>query len=132
MLAGRAKQLAALAASPFRRRFKLSDADHQLLDRVGQDGIRRHVRALLAARIGAASPVNDGRQTPMRGHPVFVAQHATATCCRDCLAKWHRIGTGYALSEIELAWLVELLLCWIEREHPIFAPMKPAAQFPLL
>lgn len=34
---------------------------------------------------------NDGKQTPMRGHPVFIAQHATATCCRECLKKWHNI-----------------------------------------
>ncbi len=30
----------------------------------------------------------------MKGHPVFVAQHATATCCRECIRKWHKNTTG--------------------------------------
>ena len=37
---------------------------------------------------------NDGKQTPTKGHPVFVAQHATATCCRECIRKWHKIQPG--------------------------------------
>ncbi len=42
------------------------------------------------------------RQTPFRGHPVFIAQHATATCCRECLAKWHRIPRNTAFRPHEL------------------------------
>jgi hypothetical protein len=58
-----------------------------------------HARQLIAQRLAPAQPPHDGRQTPMRGHPVFIAQHATATCCRGCLAQWHGIKKGYALSE---------------------------------
>ncbi len=52
----------------------------------------------------------------MRGHPVFVAQHATATCCRGCLAKWHGIAEGAALSESEQEYLVDVIMEWIRRQ----------------
>ena len=59
---------------------------------------------------------NDGKQTPMRGHPVFVAQHATATCCRGCLEKWHRIPKGRDLTWEEQEYVVDVIMEWISRE----------------
>lgn len=52
----------------------------------------------------------------MRGHPVFIAQHATATCCRKCLQKWHGIKKGKALNEKEVEFIVELIMGWIEKQ----------------
>jgi hypothetical protein len=78
--------------------------------------VREHARDLLKRKIAAAEPVKDGRQTPYRGHVVFVAQHATATCCRTCLQKWHGIEKGRELSEDELAYAVDVVARWIERE----------------
>ena len=78
--------------------------------------VREHARDLLSKKIAAAEPVKDGRQTPYRGHVVFVAQHATATCCRTCLQKWHGIEKGRELSEDELAYAVEVVARWVERE----------------
>ncbi len=49
--------------------------------RRGFDGSRARAR-LRETAPRAAEPRNDGKQTPFRGHPVFTAQHATATCCR--------------------------------------------------
>jgi hypothetical protein len=49
----------------------------------------------------------------MRGHPVFVAQHATATCCRSCLAKWHAIPVGRQLSDDEQAHVVSAIERWL-------------------
>lgn len=108
--------LARLGRSRFRGRFRLSAAERGLARAKGAVVIRAHAQALLAARLGPARPVNDGRQTPMRGHPVFVAQHATATCCRGCLAKWHGIAEGRALSAAELAWIADLLIAWIAQD----------------
>lgn len=48
----------------------------------GLDTIRQHVKEFIAKREAPAYIANDGKQTPMKGHPVFIAQHATATCCR--------------------------------------------------
>lgn len=50
----------------------------------------------------------------MRGHPVFIAQHATATCCRGCIQKWHGIKKGRALSDQEIQLFVELIMGCIE------------------
>ena len=67
-------------------------------------------------RLAPAFIPNDGRQTPMRGHPVFIAQHATACCCRGCLAKWHAIPAGRELTAREQRYVVEVLMAWIERQ----------------
>jgi len=65
------------------------------------------------ARIAPDFPKNDGKQTPMRGHPVFVAQHATATCCRNCIQKWHGIEKGRALNERQVDYVGALIMGWI-------------------
>lgn len=78
--------------------------------------VREHARDLLTRKIAAALPIKDGRQTPYRGHPVFVAQHATATCCRTCLEKWHGIAKGRELTGEELDYAVAVVARWIERE----------------
>ena len=80
--------------------------------------VLEHGRRFLAERLAPAQPANDGRQTPMRGHPVFVAQHATATCCRSCLAKWHRIAKGRPLSEEQVDYVLRILERWLVTRLP--------------
>jgi Domain of unknown function (DUF4186) len=80
-----------LAKSSFRRRFRLQPQELRYLERRGLKVILADADDLLLKRLGAANPRNDGKQTPFNGHPIFIAQHATATCCRGCLAKWHGI-----------------------------------------
>ena len=72
-----------------------------------------HARTFIRDRLSAAEPRNDGKQTPFRGHPVFVAQHATATCCRGCLMKWHGIPKGRALTAAEQDRAVEAIQRWL-------------------
>lgn len=60
--------------------------------------------------------VNDGKQTPMRGHPVFIAQHATTTCCRECIRKWHKMQPGKELSQVQQEYLVDVIMTWIQKE----------------
>lgn len=111
-----AQVLARLSRSAFRSRFHLSRADVDYARSRGRDTVVAHAHDLLGGRIAPAHPHNDGRQTPMRGHPVFVAQHATATCCRGCVAKWHHIPQGRELTPAELDHLVDVVIAWIERE----------------
>ena len=59
--------------------------------------------------------LNDGKQTPMKGHPVFIAQHATATCCRSCLYKWHRIDMNKELTKNEINYIIDIIMTWIKR-----------------
>ena len=107
---------AALATSRFRRRFRLNAQDLSYLVRRPRDIILQHAREFIRDRLAAAQPVNDGRQTPMRGHPVFVAQHATATCCRGCLAKWHDVPRGRELSEQEIDQVVAAIDRWLNSQ----------------
>ncbi len=104
----------ALARSRFRSRFRLGEREAAYLEQKGLDVILEHAEQFLRQRLGAAHPPNDGRQTPFRGHPVFIAQHATGTCCRKCLAKWHRIPRASALSEPQIEYAVRVIRRWLE------------------
>ena len=105
---------AALAGSRFRRRFALGPKDRAYLEEKGLATVLDHARDLIGKRLAPAAPANDGRQTPFRGHPVFVAQHATATCCRGCLARWHGIAKGGELDAAEQAHVVAAIGRWLE------------------
>ena len=105
-----------LRRSEFRSRFRLSDADRKYVAEKGMDTIRAHARDIVAKRLSAENPENDGKQTPMKGHPDFIAQHAAACCCRSCLEKWHHIPAGKVLTPDEQAYIVDVLSDWIERE----------------
>lgn len=105
-----------LARSAFRSRFRLGPRERAYADAKGRAAIESHARDFIARRLAPAEPAKDGKQTPMRGHPVFVAQHATATCCRGCLEKWHGPTRGRELSAAEQAEVVALVMAWIDRE----------------
>lgn len=104
-----------LAGSAFRRRFALGPKERQYLAEKGLPTVLEHARDFVGKRLAPAEPARDGKQTPFRGHPVFVAQHATATCCRGCLAKWHGIAGGRALTEAEQAHVVAAIGRWLEQ-----------------
>ena len=106
-----------LAKSDFRSKFHLSNKDKEYIEEKGLATIRKHAEDFVAKRLAPVYIPNDGKQTPMRGHPVFVAQHACACCCRSCLNKWYRVPQGRALTEIEQGRIVKLLMTWIEREY---------------
>jgi hypothetical protein len=106
----------ALARQPFRAKFHLRGRDAATVELRGMDVVRRHAGELLAQRLAPAAPHKDGKQTPYRGHPVFVAQHATATCCRRCLERWHGIPKGRELTPAEQAYAVEVICRWIESD----------------
>jgi hypothetical protein len=105
-----------LATRPFRAKFRLGQTERALVQAKGLDTIRHHAHELIAARLAPAQPINDGKQTPFRGHPVFIAQHATATCCRTCLRNWHDLEPGRALSQPEQDYVVEVIMGWIGRQ----------------
>ena len=107
---------ARLAKSPFRSRFHLSEKDKAYVRQKGMDTIRSHAQDFISRRLAPAVIPNDGRQTPMHGHPVFIAQHATGCCCRGCLYKWHGIPAGRELTEKEQKYVVDVLMQWIEKQ----------------
>ena len=104
---------AALARSKFRSRFRLGAKEMSYLNDKTLAVILEHGRRFVVERLADAQPRNDGRQTPMRGHPIFVAQHATATCCRGCLAKWHGIPEGQPLAPDQIDYILAVLARWL-------------------
>ena len=105
-----------LARSPFRSRFHLTEKDKEYAHKIGAGTLRTHAEDFIAERLAPARLPNDGKQTPMRGHPVFIAQHATACCCRNCLYKWYRVPKSTLLSPEQQRKIVDLIMTWIERE----------------
>ena len=100
--------------SKFRMRFKLDQNDLAYIERVGAEKIKLHTADFIEKRLVPAFPDNDGKQTPFKGHPIFKAQHATATCCRDCLAKWYFIPKGRVLTNHERQKIIHILLDWVD------------------
>ncbi len=105
-----------LRGSPFRSRFRLGTRDKEYARKRGLKRIQAHALNFVTQRLAPATPLGDGKQTPMKGHPVFMAQHATATCCRKCLRKWHGIPQGKVLSRHEVAYVVTVIMDWVENE----------------
>lgn len=105
-----------LSKSKFRSSFKLTKKMKEYIKSNGYDIIENHAFDLIKKRLAPKEILNDGRQTPMRGHPVFIAQHATGCCCRGCLEKWHRISKEKELSEKEIKFIVALIMEWIKRQ----------------
>ena len=116
--------LAALPKSRFRSSFSLKSRERDYLAAKGRETVVGHARDFVAQRLAPAVPHNDGKQTPFRGHPVFVAQHATATCCRGCLEKWHRISAGRLLTPEEQVHVVAAIMRWLDAQ----AVLNPVAQ----
>ena len=106
-----------LAKSKFRSSFKLRAKELQYLQNKGFNVIEQHARDFIKERIAPALPENDGKQTPMKNHPVFIAQHATGTCCRKCLEKWHGIKIGRELSEQQVDYIVSVIMHWLHNNE---------------
>ncbi len=109
---------ARLSKSTFRSRFHLKEKDIEYIKTKGLDVIKSHAYDFVTKRLAPKNIYNDGKQTPMRGHPVFIAQHATATCCRGCLAKWHHIAPNKELRPDEIDYIVNIIMIWITKEMP--------------
>ena len=110
------QSLNSLKKSSFRTKFRLSQKDRDYIATKGLETIKEHAFQFVNSRVAPDFPKNDGKQTPMKGHPVFIAQHATATCCRKCIQKWHGIEKGRTLNEAEVDYVVALIMEWVERQ----------------
>lgn len=105
-----------LSKSKFRNSFHLKQKDILYIQQKGLDTIKKHAYDFITKRLAAKDIPNDGLQTPMHGHPVFIAEHATATCCRSCLYKWHHIKKDKELNNQEIEYIVNIIMLWINKE----------------
>ena len=113
--------LSKLSHSPFRSRIHLGEREQEYLRKKGMEEVLTHASEFIETRLALAFPWNDGKQTPRRNHPVFIAQHATATCCRGCLQKWHQIPKGRALTLEEQQYIVNVIKGWLFQEGDVAA-----------
>lgn len=110
------KKLASLEKSKFRSSFKLRKKDILYIREKGLNTILQHAYDFVNNRLSGYPILNDGKQTPMRGHPVFIAMHATGCCCRKCLFKWHGIREDRKLTKTEINYIVFVIMMWIKKE----------------
>lgn len=108
-----------LSMSKFRSSFYLEEKDIIYVNSKGLNQIRKHANDFITKRLAPKDILNDGKQTPYRGHPVFIAQHATGTCCRDCLYKWHHIPKNKELTQEEKEYIVDFIMIWIRKQLQI-------------
>lgn len=110
-------KLKLLSKSKFRSSFHLRKYMIEYIDEKGMEKIKEDAYFFINDRLSDTSKYIDGKQTPMKGHPVFLAQHATATCCRGCLNKWYGIEKDRLLTPHEIDFCVALIMSWIEKEY---------------
>lgn len=108
-----------LSKSTFRNKFHLKQKDKDYINGKGLEMIKEHAYDFVNKRLAPKNIINDGKQTPMKGHPVFIAEHATATCCRECLYKWHKIAKNIELNNEQKEYIVNIIMKWIEKEMNI-------------
>ena len=109
-------KLLELSNSKFRNSFHLRKYMIKYIDEKGMDKILEHAYDFVNQKLVILKD-NDGKQTPMKGHPVFIAMHACACCCRGCLEKWHDIPKNKKLSNNEINYIVTILMEWIKKEY---------------
>lgn len=105
-----------LKTSKFRNSFHLKEKEIEYIKEKGMETVKRHAIDFINTKLAPANPLNDGKQTPMKNHPVFIAMHACACCCRSCLYKWHHIPKNKELTDKEKEYILNLLITWIEKE----------------
>lgn len=106
-----------LSKSKFRSSFHLKERELLYIKNKGFDIIEKHAFDFIDTRLKSCNLKNDGSQTPYHGHPVFIAQHATATCCRGCLNKWYKIPKDRNLNNEEVNFIIKLIMSWIKKEY---------------
>ncbi len=109
-------KLNSLSKSKFRSSFHLCKYMIKYIDEVGLERIKIHAYDFVNKNL-KVTPKNDGRQTPTKNHPVFIAQHACGCCCRGCLEKWYNIPKNKELSDNEINYIVSLIMEWIINEY---------------
>ena len=122
----------ALERSPFRRKLRLNASELAYLRKRGEAAVMSHARGFVEDRLAPAAPAKDGRQTPWRGHPVFVAQHATGACCRFCLRRWHRIPSGRMLSRQEIEHILSVIHHWLRWQDQTAGEQRQSPSQPTL
>lgn len=110
--------LNSLASTKFRGSFHLNSKMKEYITNKGISKIEEDAYSFIKTRLKPEIIKNDGKQTPMKQvHPVFIAQHATGTCCRGCLNRIHHICMNKELTDEEVNYIVQVIMTWIKKEY---------------
>ncbi len=110
-------KLNSLEKSKFRSSFHLNKKMIEYIDIKGLELVESHCNDFIDKNLKNYNKEKDGKQTPNKNHPVFVAQHATATCCRGCIEKWYHIPKEKVLQENEIKCIKAMIMEWITKEY---------------
>ena len=88
------------------------------------------IKACLKAKIGAAKPYNDGRQTPYYSHCIFKSFHACRCCCRTCLLKNYGIPKGRPLEAVDYERIIRVVLLWFSKQMKLLDTLAASASAP--
>ena len=111
------KLLDSLSKSKFRSSFHLNNKMKEYVQIKGLNLVEKHARDFINKNLVPEYIQNDGKQTPMKQvHPVFIARHATGTCCRGCLERIHKIPKNRKLTIEETEYVIKVIMTWIKRE----------------
>lgn len=91
--------------------------------RKGRYGLRDAYEIRIRKSVAPNQPFRDGAQTPFDSPKdgrmaLYCAQHATAACCRKCVAVWHGISEGIELSDADVRYLTNLGMEYFRRRLP--------------
>lgn len=91
----------------------------------GRTGMQVAAHAIIRTSVGKPRDAFDGRRTPWetspKAHILHFAQHATATCCRQCIQVWYGIPTDRPLNEADIEYFAQLLFCYVTARIPDLA-----------
>jgi len=76
--------------------------------------VEKRIRASVKAPVDAF----DGRRTKWEGNPIHYGQHATATCCRKCIERWHNVPRDEELTEKQVKYFTHLVIMFLEERFP--------------
>ncbi|WP_372655987.1 DUF4186 family protein [Halobacteriovorax sp.] len=98
-------------------KFKLKDEQWEYLAKRGFDTILLEGRSLIVKIFNEDSLSHSCKVAPVQTHPIYIALHATGTCCRSSLEKWHKIPKSKELKEKDIFYILLVVKEWIIRQE---------------
>ena len=82
------------------------------------DEMRSKVIKILSNKINKkrSEIFRDSTQTPKGKDIIYLAQHATGTCCRRCIEEWYGINKEEIMNEEQINFLTEIIMTYINEK----------------
>ena len=99
---------------------KIDDEAISKAKKRGRKAIRKKAEEIIAKKIGHPIRTHfDKMCTPKKGSEIIhYGKHATATCCRICLERWHNIPQDVDLTEQQIDYCASLIELFVDDRVP--------------